>query len=398
MQTKKWLSKDLVGFSLTSLFNDFSHEMTTSLLPAFVTQIAGPAYGPIALGLITGLADALSTGMKLLSGLFANRLRFFKPILVLGYAITPLFVGLIGTAHYVWQIGMYQTLAWMGRGLREPIRDVWLSKISSPNYYGRIFGLERAADTIGAIAGPVTAFFIIQVMTLESSFFVSFIPGAISVLCIIFLTTNFENKIKKIDYSWKKQLKNLPANFTYFVTIMFIFGIANFNKTFFIYRAQEMLLGQGNSFILATSWSILLYVLLNCVRAVAEACMGYISDYIDRKKLLTFFGFGLFGLVNIALIFTQSQLLLWIIIFVCAGWSLGTVTSLEKSYAAQLLPEQSRGVGFGVLQGINGIGDLLSSIIVGALWNFISPVIAFSYAAVLSFVACILFFTINDSK
>lgn len=176
---------------------------------------------------------------------------------------------------------------------------------------------------------------------------------------------------------------------------MFIFGIANFHKTFFIYRAQEMLIGHTNSFFLATSWSILLYVLLNCIRALAEVCMGYVSDYIDRKKLLAVFGFGLFGLVNIVLIFTQAQMMLWIIIFFSAGWSLGTVSTLEKSYAAQLLPEETRGTGFGVLQGIDGLGDLLSSIIVGMLWNFISPEAAFVYAALLSFGACFLFFVIQ---
>lgn len=144
--------------------------MTTALLPAFVMQIAGPAYGPVALGLIIGIADALSTCMKLISGFLADRIRFFKPLVVIGYAITPLFVGFIGTAQYVWQIGAYQSVAWLGRGLREPLRDVWLSKISSSHYYGRIFGIERAADTLGAIAGPATAFFILKIMPLPSAF------------------------------------------------------------------------------------------------------------------------------------------------------------------------------------------------------------------------------------
>ena len=385
-----WISKDLIGFSLTSLFNDFSHEMTTSLLPALVDHIAGPSTGPIALGFITGFADAASTFMKLACGWLSNRITYFKPILIIGYAITPIFVSLIGTAQFIWQILLYQTIAWMGRGLREPIRDTWLANISSSAYFGRIFGIERAFDTIGAIAGPTLAFFTLQFFALPTNFYISFIPGFISILCISFLTSNYRHKTTVSKYDWKAQIQLLPHNFKYFLAIMFIFGISNFNKTFFIYRAQEAF-GHNHSFVLATSWAILLYILLNCMRAIAEVGIGFLSDYINRRILLAVFGFALFSLVNIILLVASTNIFLWILIFICAGFSLGTVTSLEKSYAAQLLPEKDRGTGFGLLQCVDGIGDLLSSVVVGGLWTYISPEISFIYAAITSGIAALFF-------
>ncbi|MGH9698223.1 MAG: MFS transporter, partial [Candidatus Acidiferrales bacterium] len=56
--------------------------------------------------------------------------------------------------------------------------------------------------------------------------------------------------------------------------------------------------------------------------------------------------------------------------------------SLEKSLAAELLPPGRRGSGFGVLATVNGVGDLVSSVAVGALWSSIGPNAGFLYAGI----------------
>jgi hypothetical protein len=43
-----------------------------------------------------------------------------------------------------------------------------------------------------------------------------------------------------------------------------------------------------------------------------------------------------------------------------------------------------------VLHTIDGIGDFVSSFVVGSLWIIISPVAAFAYGAILSFIATFL--------
>jgi dipeptide/tripeptide permease len=45
--------------------------------------------------------------------------------------------------------------------------------------------------------------------------------------------------------------------------------------------------------------------------------------------------------------------------------------------------EEQHGMAFGVLATVNGIGDFLSSIIVGALWTAKGTNVAFGYSAVL---------------
>jgi hypothetical protein len=50
--------------------------------------------------------------------------------------------------------------------------------------------------------------------------------------------------------------------------------------------------------------------------------------------------------------------------------------------AADLVPADHRGLGFGLMGGINGVGDLVSSAVVGLLWT-LHPALGFGYAAVL---------------
>ncbi|MCL4507688.1 MAG: hypothetical protein M1434_08030 [Chloroflexi bacterium] len=43
-----------------------------------------------------------------------------------------------------------------------------------------------------------------------------------------------------------------------------------------------------------------------------------------------------------------------------------------------------RSTGFGVLAAVNGIGDFVSSLVVGALWTVFSLAVAFAYSMVLT--------------
>jgi hypothetical protein len=52
--------------------------------------------------------------------------------------------------------------------------------------------------------------------------------------------------------------------------------------------------------------------------------------------------------------------------------------------------ERRLGTAFGVLNAINGVGDLGSSIVAGVLWTFVSPVAAFAVGAALCASAAVL--------
>ena len=57
----------------------------------------------------------------------------------------------------MWQAGLLRAAAWLARGVRSPARDAMLASLAPPEAYGRAFGLERAGDNLGAVAGPLLA-------------------------------------------------------------------------------------------------------------------------------------------------------------------------------------------------------------------------------------------------
>jgi MFS family permease len=388
---KIWLNKNVIGFCSASFFGDWCHEMGTAILPMFVVQLIGQTYAPFAIGSIQGVADAGATVTKLLSGWLADRVPFYKPFLIFGYGVAGIFLVLIGTANSIVTVFVCKIIAWLAKGIREPMRDTWLAKIVAPMFYGRAFGLQRAWDTLGALIGPVTVFILLKLdFTLSSIFFLSFIPAIFSVLSIIFLTREDEREVSNVHpLYFIEQIKTLPSEFIVFLSIMFLFGMGNFNQALLIYRFQD-LMGQEHSLMVATTQGVLLYVFFNIIRAMSEFGMGTLSDYVNRKMLLALFGFGFFGITAICCAAQTTCLWFWFFCFGCAGASAGTVKALEKAHAAYILPESVRGTGLGLLQSIDGIGDLLSSIIVGILWSAISPSIGLIYAAILSFLAMFL--------
>ncbi|MGH9732878.1 MAG: MFS transporter [Candidatus Acidiferrales bacterium] len=148
----RWFTRGILGIGLANLFSDWGHEAATSLLPALLALVGAPA---IALGVIEGVADGLSSFSKLAGGYIADRPTLRKPVAAGGYVI----VGLTTFAYSVAQkwpfILLLRAAGWAGRGAKSPSRDALLADAVPKSQLGRAFGFERAMDTVGAVGGAV---------------------------------------------------------------------------------------------------------------------------------------------------------------------------------------------------------------------------------------------------
>jgi hypothetical protein len=130
----------VLGIGLASLLSDTSHEIATTILPAFLAAMGAAAAW---LGLIEGLSDGLSSFAKMGSGYFTDQMRRRKPIAVFGYVLTTVGTACFGLATQAWHVLLCRAGAWFGRGVRTPVRKALLSAASTPQTYGRAFGFER---------------------------------------------------------------------------------------------------------------------------------------------------------------------------------------------------------------------------------------------------------------
>jgi mannose/fructose/N-acetylgalactosamine-specific phosphotransferase system component IID len=77
-------------------------------------------------------------------------------------------------------------------------------------------------------------------------------------------------------------------------------------------------------------------------------------------------------------------------VFVVGGIYIAIEETLEDSLCAELVEESHHGMAFGVLATVNGVGDFISSIVVGLLWTGFGTGVAFGYSALLFFSGAVL--------
>ena len=392
-QTKSWLNRTVLGVGLTSLFSDWSHETATAVLPAFLEAIgAGPAW----LGAIEGVADGLSSFSKLAGGYYTDTLKRRKPLALLGYAVTTLSTASFAFATHAYHVMFGRALAWLGRGVRSPARKALLAADVSPAAYGRAFGLERLMDTVGAIAGPLTAMWLLKTTNhnFRAVFLWTLLPGMTAVASFWLLVRERTIDAKKRQSFWKG-LQALPGKFHRFLLGVGIFGSGDFSHTLLIlYATQTLSPVQGAA--RAASLAVGLYTLHNVFYAGSAYISGWISDHVPHRKAILAGGYALAGVTAIFLTTAPHRLALLAPIFALAGVYVGTEEALEDSLAAELIPKEQHGMAFGTLAAVNALGDFLSSLIVGFLWSAKSVQVAFSFSAALFFVGAFVILRLRE--
>jgi MFS family permease len=386
-ENKSWLNRTVLGVGLTSLFSDWSHETATSILPAFLAAIgAGPAW----LGLIEGMADGLSSFAKLAAGHFTDNLKRRKPLAVFGYAITALATASFAFATSAYHVLIGRSLAWLGRGVRSPAKKALLAADVSPDAYGRAFGLERLMDTIGAIAGPLTALWLLEKTghNYQKVFLWTLLPGLVAVAAF-WLLVRERPVASKAKRSFWMGVRDLPVPFRRFLLGVGVFGAGDFSHSLLILYASRMLapeLGLAR----AASIAIVLYTVHNVFSAGSAYGSGWLSDKVQKRNVVLAAGYFLAGITAILLCTSAHSIWLLGVIFVLGGLYFGVADSLEDSVAAELVPKEQHGMAFGTLAAVNAVGDFLSSLLVGFLWSAVSVQAAFATSAVLFFAGAIL--------
>lgn len=373
----RWLSRNVFAIGMLSLFSDMGHELATAVLPLFLASFGG---GAAALGAIEGVSDAASSLVKLWMSHYSDRIGKRKPILIAGYLVTAM----MGTFAFVtawWQILVIRAVAWIGRGARGPVKNALLSESVPPQAHGRAFGFEGAMDTVGAIIGPAIALSLVGVIALRHIFLISFIPGAITVLIVIFAVRDFPLLPQPHRTMWSS-LSLLPRAYWRYVAAVGIFGLGNFAHTLLVLRAVQLLTPVYGA-AKAGRYGIGLYILHNIVYAAVSYPVGSLGDRVDKRRLLSV-GYALFGTMCLLFLVNTPSVLYLTFLFILAGVYMGIVDAMERSLAAGYLPLDQRGIGYGALATANSFGDLASSVIVGFLWTNVSYTAGFLYAAILT--------------
>jgi MFS family permease len=388
-KARGWLNRTVAGAGLTSALGDFCYETTTVILPGFLAVLGVPA---AALGVIEGIADAVASFTKMVSGYIADKFGHRKALVLIGYGLTPAGQALIALSFGWPLILLGRIVSWFGKGLRGPLRDAIVVQSITPQTRGRAFGFHRAMDTIGAVLGPLLGVALLgwaQGLTWENAagpfrmvLWLTLIPGALAVLAFLTLVKDPEHSPNPA-LKFFSTLRGLPSRFKRYLKAVGIFGTGDFSHSLLILAATQ-LLTPDMGVIQAAQIAGLLYVGRNIVQVIASYPIGVLADRYGHQKILIF-GYALgaitAALTGLAFAISAGNVTFLALIFIIAGLYVAVQEAMESTVTSEMVSQDTLATSYGALGTVNGTAKFISSAAVGLLWTILSPVFSFSIAA-----------------
>lgn len=388
---KSWLNRTVGGAGLTSALGDFCYETTTVILPGFLAVLGIPA---AVLGIIEGIADAVSSFTKMISGYIADKLGHRKMLVVVGYGLTPMGQVLIAMAAGWPLLLIGRLVSWFGKGLRGPLRDAIVTQAISPETRGRAFGFHRAMDTVGAVVGPLLGVALLgwaQGRAWEDPagpfrvvLWFSILPGALAVLAFLTLVKDPEHSPNPA-LQFFRALRGLPSRFKRYLGAVGLFGIGDFSHSLLILAATQ-LLTSSMGVVQAAQMAGMLYVWRNIVQVIMSYPVGMLADRYGSLPVLNVgYALGVLTAIMTAMAFwfrIDSPVLLGAVFFI-AGLYMAVQEALESTVTAGMVSQEMLAMSYGALGTVNGTSKFVSSTVVGVLWTVVSPVFGFGLAALL---------------
>jgi MFS family permease len=142
----------VVLIGLVSLFADMTYEGARSIAGLYLASLG--ATGTV-VGIVGGAGELAGYGIRLLSGVAADRTGRYWTFAFVGYVINLCAVPLLALAGN-WPLAAALLIAERtGKAIRTPSRDAMLSFATHTTGHGWGFGLHEAMDQTGAMIGPL---------------------------------------------------------------------------------------------------------------------------------------------------------------------------------------------------------------------------------------------------
>ncbi len=370
-------SRNIFFTGLISFLTDTSVKMIYSVMPMFLMSIGA---SKASLGLIEGVAESTASLVKALSGFWSDKIGKNKPFMLAGYAISAIVM-----PFYAFVVSPVQVLALrfaerFGKGVRTAPRDSLIAASVTNNDTGRSFGLQKAMDNSGAIAGPLLAFALLWFFpdNYRLLFLLAGIPAIAALFVIIFGIK--EIRKSKSELFQKFRFRDFSKRYYLFLGIVFIFTLGN--------STDALLLVKANEAGITVAFIPLVYLVTNTFSVIASVPVGSLADRVGKEKILIV-GFVIYALVYFG--FGRStETSVIISLFALYGLYSAATDGIQKAFVSDIVDKNKKGTGLGIYNALLGITLLPASIIAGVLYDKVNSRIPFYFGAAMALLAAIL--------
>jgi len=381
------LNKRVKVLGFASFFNDSASEMIYPFLPVFITKYLGA--GPAFVGLIEGVAESVSSFLKLFSGWLADRIKGRKILVSVGYSLPSLSRPLISIVRAWPPLFLLRVIDRLGKGIRTSPRDAIIADSVDVNNRGRAFGFQRAMDNLGAVVGPLLSFLILKFIIddIRMVFFLSIVPAIFVLILVVFVLEDVKGReLEKTRISLRT--KGLPPSFKIYLLSLLFFTLGNSSDSFLFLKASEAKI--------SLEFLPLLWVGHNAVKAILSYPLGRLSDRIGRKKIIIT-GWVIYALIYTGFAYTKNPFFI-LLLFILYGSVFGITEGAERAYVADMTPPEHKGTSYGIFHFIQGIALFPASLITGIIWQMMGSKYAFLYGAFMALIASFIIINVREDK
>lgn len=353
---RTWLTRNVKVLSAVSLAQDAASELMYPVLPILLTTVLGAPAAVV--GIIEGLAEGAAALLKYLSGRTSDRVGR-KPAVALGYGLAA---GgkIIIAAALVWPVVLAGRLVdRVGKGIRGAPRDALLAEGIPNEAMGRVYGFHRAADTVGAVIGPLTGLAILALAggDIRTALWVAVVPAVISVLLVVLVTE--ERRPKPRDTTQPVVRTPLPRQVKLVAGVLGLIALVNFPDALLLLHLHEV----GFS----TMAVVGVYAAFNLSNALIAFPAGMLADRWPRARVYAV-GLVCFSVGYLGLAFVDAGWAIVLLLLVYGGFA-GITDGVGKAWISGLAPPEVRGHAQGLLQGLTGLAVLIAGWWAGLSWN-----------------------------
>lgn len=373
---------------LTSFLTDTSVKMIYSVMPMFLLSIGA---SKTSLALIEGIAESTASLVKALSGFWSDRIGRNKPFMLIGYTISAVIIPLYTFAIAPVHVLVLRFIERFGKGIRTSPRDSLIAGSVENGEAGKSFGLQKAMDNSGAIAGPLLAFALLIMFPANYRliFLLAGIPSFLAIFVIIFGIR--EAGKNKNELFIRFRVSDFPARYYLFLGIIFIFTLGN--------STDALLMVKANDIGIKVAFIPLVYLVTSIVSVLFSIPVGSLSDRMGRERVLIA-GYLIYSVVYYGFGVTTSKGAV-IALFALYGLYSAATDGIQKAFISDMIEKNRKGTGLGIYNALLGITLLPASILAGWLYDKVDYSVPFFFGAGMALTAAVLmliFLVTNNRK
>jgi hypothetical protein len=366
----------VVGFGVVSLAADMVYEGARSVTGPLLASLGASA---VLVGLISGAGEATALFMRLVFGSWADRSRRYWSLTFVGYGLTAMCVPALAITPFLAGAGLALACVLilaerLGKAIRSPAKTALLAHAAAAVGLGRGFGVHKALDQTGAVAGPLLVAAVVAAAgTIWPAMALLIIPGAVAMLLLFRIRRRMGNPDtgeeptatppsaagQRPQESLFAQLHGrLPREFWLFAAASAAASVGLVTFAVIAYHLTQ-------DHVVAVAAVPLIYAVAMAAEALAALGSGWLFDH-TRGRILLVLPFLVSAVPVLAFAGTPLIAITGAVLWGAAG---GVLDSTVKALVADLVPASRRATAYGMFAAVQGAAAIGGGLMAGALYE-----------------------------